>query len=699
VHSSHHRAVPKPTSHYASPTTTTTALLQAATTDSDSSDESSTPIDPLDVLLQHDSIASTTTTSSWGLGDDWSTLSSDNEAATTMPTASSSASSSSAENGSFDVMDEAARILEEQEKMMSEWDTTTATASASASSVEGTNLNDSTHVKTSAEEYDDEYFVENAVDMISSHTDYNDPADMKLYDTVKMASTSSSSTTKEEKQQSSSSMVDQEEEIAFMIRCNQSPQQLLVSQGRAMPELTDREKYNPEFLLERTTTSSATAAAVTASAGGDDPIILPLQPKATEYLERAVDKMFNAHSIDDHANNEKVLDRKALSKWMTKCVSSPLKPSESYVIGPYDGSISATLSRYSTSHGSGRLTLSEFRALYLEVTWSGYVHSIIHRENADAGGEGQQHHPIIPSSAARAGVLFAGKPNTEKMLKGATLSLVWRDLEAHEIFSPAEEERVSTMMEMERLRAETTMITTNNDPLLLDECELFDDYEERLSHRVAHNDNDDDSLGTEGAWDFLARKEKSSHESVEMARDGKTPKRIRDGQFVFIDEESCIGCTQCAQIAPSTFKMIEDTGRARTYSQSNSLDVESAVMACPVACMHSMSFDELKEMETSRDDGDGRTDHRHFGGSITHTPVHVAGRGSDANHKSSWYHYLKGKCHGSHSCPQRGCYDCPTYAPGENPLFKARHRQAELIRAKDFMDSGEADKWRKVMEL
>lgn len=40
------------------------------------------------------------------------------------------------------------------------------------------------------------------------------------------------------------------------------------------------------------------------------------------------------------------------------------------------------------------------------------------------------------------------------------------------------------------------------------------------------------------------KKEKGSHELVEMAYDGKTPKRIRDGQFVFIDEETCIGCTQ-----------------------------------------------------------------------------------------------------------------------------------------------------------
>lgn len=65
-------------------------------------------------------------------------------------------------------------------------------------------------------------------------------------------------------------------------------------------------------------------------------------------------------------------------------------------------------------------------------------------------------------------------------------------------------------------------------------------------------------------------------------------------------------------------------------------------------CMHFMSFDELKEMEVSRDDGDGRSDHRHFGGGRAHTPLHVS-KDSDAGHKSSWYHYLKTKCHGEFS--------------------------------------------------
>ncbi len=123
-----------------------------------------------------------------------------------------------------------------------------------------------------------------------------------------------------------------------------------------------------------------------------------------------------------------------------------------------------------------------------------------------------------------------------------------------------------------------------------------------------------------------------------------------------------------------------------------------SVLSCPVHCMHMISFDELQELELARDDGDGRTDHRHFGRGKSHKPLHVSRRDSDANHKSSWYHYLKGKCAGS-SCPQRGCYDCPKYKPGENPFFIERHKQAEHARALDFIASGEADKWRKVAEL
>lgn len=141
-------------------------------------------------------------------------------------------------------------------------------------------------------------------------------------------------------------------------------------------------------------------------------------------------------------------------------------------------------------------------------------------------------------------------------------------------------------------------------------------------------------------------------------------------------------------------------GRARTFSQRNTADVDQAVAACPVNCMHRVSFPELKEFETVRDHGDGRTDHRHMGRDIAHTPLNVAGVGGDASHKDSWYHYVKNKCFMSKQCPQRGCFDCPYYStPGQNPYWKKQNKEAEHVRAQDFMEKGVADPFRKAAEL
>jgi hypothetical protein len=92
--------------------------------------------------------------------------------------------------------------------------------------------------------------------------------------------------------------------------------------------------------------------------------------------------------------------------------------------------------------------------------------------------------------------------------------------------------------------------------------------------------------------------------------------------------------SQCVSAAPSSFKMNDD-GRAMTFSQRSSPDVASAVAVCPVDCMKRVSFRELKEFEIARDNGDGRSDHRHMG--HAKTPLNVAGIDSDANHRSSWY--------------------------------------------------------------
>jgi ferredoxin len=186
---------------------------------------------------------------------------------------------------------------------------------------------------------------------------------------------------------------------------------------------------------------------------------------------------------------------------------------------------------------------------------------------------------------------------------------------------------------------------------------------------------------------------------VELATDEKTPLRMKDGEFVFIDEESCIGCAMCATASPSSFLMLE-SGRARTFKQRREKDVATAIDVCPVNCMHKVGFEELKEMETARDNGDGRSDHRHMGHRNGHTPLSVAGIDSDANHKSSWYHYLKNKCYTSSSCPKRGCYDCPNFRnPGDNPYFKEKQKIATRARMTDMMASGDTDLYRKTAEL
>lgn len=74
------------------------------------------------------------------------------------------------------------------------------------------------------------------------------------------------------------------------------------------------------------------------------------------------------------------------------------------------------------------------------------------------------------------------------------------------------------MKEMEELQQSAAMKAASSNDIVFDECELLENYEDMLSEK---------SNGEYG----IKRDEKSSHELVEMAYDGETPKRIRDGKF------------------------------------------------------------------------------------------------------------------------------------------------------------------------
>ncbi|CAB9500322.1 DNAJ heat shock N-terminal domain-containing protein [Seminavis robusta] len=92
-----------------------------------------------------------------------------------------------------------------------------------------------------------------------------------------------------------------------------------------------------------------------------------------------------------------------------------------------------------------------------------------------------------------------------------------------------------------------------------------------------------------------------SHTTV--PRDPDTNESIRS-QMVFVDEHACIGCTNCAAEAPSTFFMEEENGRARVFEQWGDSDdaIQIAIDTCPVDCIHYVPFEELMRLEVQRRD-------------------------------------------------------------------------------------------------
>ncbi|KAJ1382848.1 DnaJ domain containing protein [Sesbania bispinosa] len=81
--------------------------------------------------------------------------------------------------------------------------------------------------------------------------------------------------------------------------------------------------------------------------------------------------------------------------------------------------------------------------------------------------------------------------------------------------------------------------------------------------------------------------------SVNPFLDDSSPK-----DHVFVDEFSCIGCKNCANVACDVFGIEEDFGRARVYNQlGNSELIQQAIDSCPVDCIHWTSAAQLSLLE------------------------------------------------------------------------------------------------------
>lgn len=306
----------------------------------------------------------------WDAGDDWSVLSSAANAAT---------SSDNEFGSSFNAIRDAERILSEQDGMMlnrfDEW----------VPSVED--------APTCDDNPPDE--VDAAVDTILNHLDFD--ADTVLYDTKSSESITDANVAN----------MDHDDEMVYMIRCNQTPEQFLLSKGKVLPELTEAVKYSAEFLLE-------SAQSV-------------LQPIMTPFFKKAVYKIFNQYSTKS-GDRERAMDRNALASWMTTCLSYDPSSNNgnSVKIGPYDSNISMFLSRYCRNNGSGQLTVDEFSLLYLECAWIGHFNEIRKKKEVMLVDGRFQPVPSLEDS-----VIIRDQKTTDAFLKDSSLSIVWRDFEAH----------------------------------------------------------------------------------------------------------------------------------------------------------------------------------------------------------------------------------------------------------------------------
>mmetsp|Transcript_5479 Transcript_5479/g.8601 ORF Transcript_5479/g.8601 Transcript_5479/m.8601 type:complete len:412 (+) Transcript_5479:132-1367(+) len=176
-----------------------------------------------------------------------------------------------------------------------------------------------------------------------------------------------------------------------------------------------------------------------------------------------------------------------------------------------------------------------------------------------------------------------------------------------------------------------------------------------------------------------------SHSQVEW--DDETNEPVRT-QHVYVDEVSCIGCTNCAMIAQSTFFMEGEHGRARVFQQwgDDEETIETAIQTCPVDCIHYISYDELKRLEVERRgqninnkarlvnqgeyrSGAGSYQAKYGGGAqFTNQQVISGNMGSRCN-----------------NCPSRGCKNCPMFGVGLNPEFQQKEEKRKIRLAKAEM--------------
>lgn len=176
----------------------------------------------------------------------------------------------------------------------------------------------------------------------------------------------------------------------------------------------------------------------------------------------------------------------------------------------------------------------------------------------------------------------------------------------------------------------------------------------------------------ESYWEDEDWKIVESHTKVE--KDPDTGEPVRQ-QMVYVDEHTCIGCTNCAMVAQSTFFMDDEHGRARVFQQWGDDDetIQVAIETCPVNCIHYVPYDELVKLEKER-----RNQNINFKARL----VSQAENGNSLSHRVGGPNAFTApqKISGNmgsrcNNCPSRGCRDCPMFGIGKNPEFERKEKE------------------------
>ena len=81
---------------------------------------------------------------------------------------------------------------------------------------------------------------------------------------------------------------------------------------------------------------------------------------------------------------------------------------------------------------------------------------------------------------------------------------------------------------------------------------------------------------------------------------GKEPRlggKLRE-KAVWVDEETCIGCRYCSNVASNTFVLEPLLGRSRAIRQDGDSTevIQEAIDTCPVDCIHWVRFEQLEDL-------------------------------------------------------------------------------------------------------